>query len=56
VRTPADLSQARALVHEVTGPTFLQIKVSTEKAPMVLPPRDGAYLRSRFQIELRKPS
>ena len=32
-----------------------QVKVSSEKLPLVLPPRDGAYLKNRFRIALLGP-
>ena len=34
------------------GPVFANIKVRAEKLPLVLPPKDGAYLKDRFRIEL----
>jgi thiamine pyrophosphate-dependent acetolactate synthase large subunit-like protein len=36
-------------VHQMTGPLFCAIKVKAENLPRVLPPRDGAFLRSRFR-------
>ena len=37
------------------GALFAQVKVSSEKLPLVLPPRDGAYLKNRFRIALLGP-
>jgi len=34
------------------GPVFVQVKVVAEKLPLVLPPRDGSLLRSRFRRAL----
>jgi thiamine pyrophosphate-dependent acetolactate synthase large subunit-like protein len=34
------------------GPVFCDVKVSTQSAPMVLPPRDGPTLRNRFREAL----
>jgi len=34
------------------GPVFVAIKVTTERAPLVLPPRDGTILRHRFRQAL----
>ncbi len=34
------------------GPVFAAIKVTTERAPMVLPPRDGTVLKNRFREAL----
>jgi thiamine pyrophosphate-dependent acetolactate synthase large subunit-like protein len=39
-------------VREVPGPHFAQIKVAAEKLPLVLPPREGALLKSRFRAAL----
>ena len=35
-----------------SGPLFAQVKVDPEKLPLVLPPREGAYLKNRFRIAL----
>ena len=34
---------------------FLNIKVRAEKLPLVLPPKDGAYLKDRFRLALLGP-
>ncbi|MSQ57756.1 MAG: aldehyde dehydrogenase [Limnohabitans sp.] len=34
------------------GPLLAQVKVDSEKLPIVLPPREGAYLKNRFRIAL----
>ncbi|MFM9989999.1 MAG: thiamine pyrophosphate-dependent enzyme [Burkholderiaceae bacterium] len=34
------------------GPLFAQVKVDSEKLPIVLPPREGSYLKNRFRIAL----
>jgi len=34
------------------GPVFAAIKVTTDRAPLVLPPRDGTILRHRFRRAL----
>ena len=34
------------------GPVFAQVKVVAEKLPLVLPPRDGGILKSRFRKAL----
>ena len=46
IRKNADL---RKVVHQALGPNFLQIKVSAEKLPLVLPPKDGILLKDRFR-------
>ena len=45
----AELPGLRSLVHTANGPSFMQIKIAAAKIPMVLPPRDGAFLRDRFR-------
>jgi thiamine pyrophosphate-dependent acetolactate synthase large subunit-like protein len=42
----------RKVVHETTGPNFLQVKVSAEKLPLMLPPKDGIVLKDRFRRAL----
>jgi thiamine pyrophosphate-dependent acetolactate synthase large subunit-like protein len=42
----------RDIVHRTAGPNFLQIKVSAEKLPLVLPPQDGVLLKDRFRRAL----
>jgi thiamine pyrophosphate-dependent acetolactate synthase large subunit-like protein len=34
------------------GPLFINIKVRAENLPLVLPPKDGAYLKDRFRFAL----
>ena len=52
IRERANLVALRAAIHVSTGPLFAQIKVRAEKLPLVLPPRDGAILKSRFRKAL----
>lgn len=49
VRTEAELEAALPRIHTAPGPVLVTIKVSTAAQPMVLPPRDGPLLRSRFR-------
>ncbi len=49
VRTGAALDAAVPLIHQAAGPVLAAIKVSTAHQPMVLPPRDGPLIRSRFR-------
>jgi thiamine pyrophosphate-dependent acetolactate synthase large subunit-like protein len=42
----------RKIVHEQPGPNFLQVKVSAEKLPLMLPPKDGILLKDRFRRAL----
>jgi thiamine pyrophosphate-dependent acetolactate synthase large subunit-like protein len=48
----SQLAALRAAVHRPAGPFFAQVKVVAEKIPLVLPPRDGGLLRSRFRRAL----
>jgi len=48
----AQLAALRASVHGDKGPIFYQVKVKRDAAPLVLPPRDGAYLKHRFREAL----
>jgi thiamine pyrophosphate-dependent acetolactate synthase large subunit-like protein len=56
VRTAAELADARALVYQEAGPNFVQVKIATEPVPLVLPPRDGAFLRDRFRAAVLEPA
>jgi len=42
----------RKIVHQTTGPNFLQIKVVAETLPLALPPHDGVLLKDRFRRAL----
>ena len=44
-----ELSALRGAIHAGQGPLLVQVKVISEKLPLVLPPRDGALLRARFR-------
>ena len=44
-----ELEDLIPMLYEQTGPVFAVVKVMTASAPMVLPPRDGAYLKNRFR-------
>lgn len=48
----SQLESLRAAVHASPGPVFAQVKVLAEKIPLVLPPRDGGLLKSRFRKAL----
>jgi thiamine pyrophosphate-dependent acetolactate synthase large subunit-like protein len=48
----AEIGPMRTAVRDGQGPLFFQVKVSPESAPLVLPPRDGAYLKHRFREAL----
>jgi thiamine pyrophosphate-dependent acetolactate synthase large subunit-like protein len=52
LREHGELAGLRAAIHGAPGPHFAQIKVVAEKLPLVLPPRDGGLLKSRFRKAL----
>ena len=47
--TLAEVKRLRGEIHNSGGPLFAQIKISPEKLPLVLPPRDGTELKNRFR-------
>jgi thiamine pyrophosphate-dependent acetolactate synthase large subunit-like protein len=52
VYTKEELEAAMPLIYGQPGPVFLNIKVTTDPVPNVLPPRDGAWLKHRFRQAL----
>jgi thiamine pyrophosphate-dependent acetolactate synthase large subunit-like protein len=52
VRDAEDLESALVQIRHVNGPCFFNIKVRAENLPLVLPPKDGAYLKDRFRKAL----
>jgi thiamine pyrophosphate-dependent acetolactate synthase large subunit-like protein len=42
-------------LHSMQGPWLAQIKVATDKLPLVMPPRDGTHLKNRFREALLGP-
>ena len=52
IKTENDLPGLRAAIHGQSGPNFAQVKVASEKMPLVLPPREGALLKARFRRAL----
>ena len=55
IRAGNDLPGLRAAIHGHSGPNFAQVKVASEKIPLVLPPREGALLKARFRRALLGP-
>lgn len=49
--TVADVNEIEALA-TAAGPVFRVAKISRESAPLILPPRDGAALKTRFRNHL----
>ncbi len=52
VRAQDELESLVPALYARAGPVFAVIKVVAEPAAIALPPRDGAYLRSRFRAAL----
>lgn len=52
IRKTSELRAMRSAIHRARGPLLFQAKVKLETLPLVLPPRDGAYLKHRFRQEL----
>jgi thiamine pyrophosphate-dependent acetolactate synthase large subunit-like protein len=52
IQARAQVEALRRAVHQAPGPLFAQVKVVAEKIPLVLPPRDGGLLKSRFRKAL----
>lgn len=55
VRSEAEFAAARQALLGGPGPVLMQVKVAAEKIPLVLPPRDGGLLKSRFRRALLGP-
>jgi len=55
IRTDAELDALARRLFTAPGPLFATVKVSTETPAMVLPSRDGPYLRSRLREALLGP-
>ncbi|RMD63456.1 MAG: aldehyde dehydrogenase [Alphaproteobacteria bacterium] len=51
----AELEAAVPRILSEPGPLFVTIKVQAEELPLVLPPKDGAYLKDRFRTALLGP-
>lgn len=54
-RSEAEFAAARQSLLGAPGPVLVQVKVVAEKIPLVLPPRDGGLLKSRFRRALLGP-
>lgn len=52
VTEAAALPDLRRAIHEGTAPGLATVKVIAESPPLVLPPRDGVFLKGRFRTAL----
>ena len=55
VRTRAELSQLAGRIYAGAGTLYAQVKIDPERLPLVLPPRDGVLLKTRFRAALLGP-
>ena len=52
IYSTAELKTWIPRIHREPGPLFAAVKVTTAKAPLILPARDGTLLKNRFREEL----
>ena len=52
VRDEAGVAALRDAVHARRGPCFAAVKITPDRPPLVLPPRDGALLARRLRAAL----
>ena len=55
VTAARDVAKIRAAIDGGRGPVFAQVKVDAEKLPLVLPPREAAYIKNRMRISILGP-
>ena len=55
VKTEADVAKLRDMIYNGEGTLFALVKVDPEKLPLVLPPREGSYIKNRFRIAVLGP-
>ncbi len=56
VSTMDEVRALRSMAHVGPGPALAVVKVLPEKLPLVLPPRDGSFLKARFREALLSPT
>jgi thiamine pyrophosphate-dependent acetolactate synthase large subunit-like protein len=55
VRSEEELPALRTALHAASAPLFAVVKVAAGNAPLVLPPREGAFLTARFREAVLGP-
>ena len=55
VHDDQDLNAVIPQIHSAPGPLFFNIKICAENLLLVLPPKEGAYLKDRFRLALLGP-
>jgi thiamine pyrophosphate-dependent acetolactate synthase large subunit-like protein len=56
VTRPEEVPALRAAIHAGEGPLFAVAKVDPSTLPLVLPPREGAYLQARLREAVLGPA
>jgi thiamine pyrophosphate-dependent acetolactate synthase large subunit-like protein len=51
-----EVAQLRADIHAAAAPLFAVVKIATGNLPLVLPPREGAFLQARFREAVLGPA
>lgn len=54
--TLAEVPALRDAIHAASAPLFAVVKIAVGNLPLVLPPREGAYLTSRFREAVLGPA
>jgi hypothetical protein len=52
IASAEEVARARSDLLGAAGPVIVVAKIGAEPAPLVLPPRDGPYLKDRFRQAL----
>jgi thiamine pyrophosphate-dependent acetolactate synthase large subunit-like protein len=52
----AGVTELRDMIYKGDGPLFAQVKIDPEKLTMVLPPREGSFIKNRFRIAVLGPN
>ena len=55
IRTATDVTRLAAAIRAGAGPLFATVKIDHEVLPLVLPPRETAYLKNRFRMSVLGP-
>ncbi len=56
VNAAEEIVALRREIHTGTGPVFAVVKIDAETLPLVLPPREGAYLQARMREAILGPA
>ncbi|MSQ73639.1 MAG: aldehyde dehydrogenase [Betaproteobacteria bacterium] len=55
VDTQVEADKLTQMIQRGEGALFAQVKIDAEKLALVLPPREGAYIKNRFRISVLGP-